>query len=159
MSPTESIARAKVWLEKDGKPLVGKGRAELLETIQRTGSIRKAASQMGFSYRHAWDIISKIGRAYGSPVVVSKRGGRGGGSTDLTDAGRRLLEMYRSAEKASEAALSQTRSEEFIIVSTGQEGRLILAVSRDDSRKLTIRMQGKPMDLKPGERIVITTLR
>jgi len=90
--------RAKVWLEKDGVPVLGGGRAELLETIDKEGSIHRAAGKLGMSYRHAWGIIQKINRAWGEGVVRSTRGGRSGGKTELTASGRALLkEYYRKA--------------------------------------------------------------
>ncbi|MDI6888073.1 MAG: LysR family transcriptional regulator [Methanocellales archaeon] len=92
--------RAKVWLEKDGVPVLGGGRAELLETIDEEGSIRKAAEKLGMSYRHAWEIIKKINRAWGEEVVHSNRGGRGGGKTMLTEGGRALLKEYNKKAAA-----------------------------------------------------------
>lgn len=92
-------ARAKVWIEKEGKPLIGKGRARLLEEIDATGSIRQAASRMGLSYRHAWDMVSRMADAFGSPVVVSFRGGREGGRSILSTEGRELLRAYKDAER------------------------------------------------------------
>jgi len=86
--------RAKVWLEKDGVPVLGGGRAELLEKIDEEGSIRKAAEKLGMSYRHAWGIIKKINRAWGREVVRSTRGGKKGGKTTLTEGGRALLKEY-----------------------------------------------------------------
>jgi len=87
--------RAKVWLEKDDVPVLGDGRAELLEIIDEEGSIRKAAEKLGMSYRHAWGIIKKINRAWGEEVVHSARGGKEGGKTELTASGRALLKEYR----------------------------------------------------------------
>jgi len=92
--------RAKVWLEKDGVPVLGDGRAELLEIIDEEGSIRKAAEKLGMSYRHAWGIIQKINRAWGEEVVHSTRGGQSGGKTMLTESGRTLLKEYRKKAAA-----------------------------------------------------------
>lgn len=91
--------RAKVWLEKDGRPVLGSGRAELLQTIDAEGSINKAAKKLGMSYRHAWGIIKKINRAWCKEVVRSTRGGKEGGRTTLTESGRALLKEYH--EKAA----------------------------------------------------------
>ena len=88
-------ARCRVWLEKNGRPVFGDGRAELLERIGRSGSIRKAAEEMGMSYRHAWSHLAKIERGWGAKLVIRRAGGTGGGGSALTAAGRRLLERYR----------------------------------------------------------------
>ena len=158
MSPTPSVARAKIWLEKEGEALIGRGRAELLEAIDRTGSIRQAALELGLSYRHAWGVVSRIGKAYGSPVVVSRRGGKKGGSTRLSEAGRKLVEMYRRAERASQLALDSGGFEEFLVVSVDRPGRRLEAISPDGSRTLSVRVEGEPVSIKPGTRILVKTI-
>ncbi len=92
--------RAKVWLEKDGVPVLGDGRAVLLETIDKEGSIHRAAGKLGMSYRHAWGIIQKINRAWGEGVVHSTKGGKEGGKTELTTSGRALLKEYHKKAAA-----------------------------------------------------------
>ncbi|MDD2777431.1 MAG: LysR family transcriptional regulator [Methanocellales archaeon] len=86
--------KAKVWLEKDGWPVLGEGRARLLEAIDEERSILKAAEKLGMSYRHAWGLIQKIKESLGEGIVVSIRGGKDGGSTELNENGRRLLKEY-----------------------------------------------------------------
>ncbi len=86
--------KAKVWLEKDGWPVLGEGRARLLEAIDEEHSILKAAERLGMSYRHAWGIIQNIKDSLGESVVISIRGGKEGGSTELNENGRRLLKEY-----------------------------------------------------------------
>ena len=46
--------RCRAWLEKDGRPVFGDGRARLLEAIRRAGSINGGAATLGMSYRNAW---------------------------------------------------------------------------------------------------------
>ena len=46
--------RLRVWVERDGRAVLGPGRLELLEGIDRHHSISAAARAMGMSYRHAW---------------------------------------------------------------------------------------------------------
>ena len=82
---------------EDGRPLVGKGRARLLELVDTTGSLTEAARAMGMSYRNAWGVLREVSSAAGGPVVVSRRGGRSGGATRLSPLGRGLLEEYRRA--------------------------------------------------------------
>ncbi len=86
--------KAKLWLEKDGWPVLGEGRARLLEAIDEEHSILKAAEKLGMSYRHAWGLIKKINEALGKEVVHSMRGGKMGGSSELNDNGRKLLKEY-----------------------------------------------------------------
>jgi 8-oxo-dGTP diphosphatase len=87
---------------EDGRPLVGKGRAQLLRLVGSTGSITAAARSMGMSYRNAWGVLREVSGTAGGPVVVSERGGSRGGRTRLTALGRGLLEEYARAEEALE---------------------------------------------------------
>ena len=100
--------KAKVWLEKDGWPVLGEGRARLLETIDEEHSILKAAERLEMSYRHAWGIIQKINKALGEDVVRSIRGGKKGGSTELNESGRRLLKEYYDKVDELERILDET---------------------------------------------------
>ncbi len=84
----------------DGRPIMGEGRAELLELVDELGSLSEAARQMGMSYRYAWGVIQKISEAAGSPVVKSTRGGSEGGRTVLTPLGRELVDAFRRVEDA-----------------------------------------------------------
>jgi len=84
----------------DGTPVMGEGKAELLELIDETGSLSDAASTMGMSYRYAWGMVRRVSEAAGGPVVKSVRGGSTGGHTMLTPLGRHLLETFRRVEQA-----------------------------------------------------------
>ncbi|BBD72960.1 hypothetical protein HS1genome_1349 [Sulfodiicoccus acidiphilus] len=75
--------------------MVGKGGVSLLREIERTGSISKAAHNLGMSYKFAWDYVSKIREELGE--VVSKRGRETGGSS-LTPQLEMVLEIYEEAE-------------------------------------------------------------
>jgi molybdate transport system regulatory protein len=44
---TEIRIRNKVWLEIDGRPLLGDGRARLLQAVATTGSINAACQELG----------------------------------------------------------------------------------------------------------------
>lgn len=88
-----------------GRPLIGEGRARLLELIDETGSISGAAKEMGMSYRYAWGVLREIEAVAGAPVVDSSRGGTRGGRTSLTPLGAELLSTFRRvADAVSEEA-------------------------------------------------------
>jgi len=46
----------------------GPGPVELLELIEKTGSISKAAKGMGRSYKKAWDIVSRLNGMAAEPL-------------------------------------------------------------------------------------------
>ncbi len=90
--------RSKVWLLHNGKMVFGKGRAELLEAIGRTGSISAAARELELSYRHAWTMIRASEKRLGLTLLRRTKGGSGGGGATLTGEARALLSRYREAE-------------------------------------------------------------
>lgn len=91
----------------DGE-LIGPGKAELLERIARTGSIAAAGREMGMSYKRAWQLISALNAMFREPLVASTRGGPGGGGAVLTEAGQKVLRLYRAFEgEAAEAGAAQ----------------------------------------------------
>jgi molybdate transport system regulatory protein len=79
---------------------LGPGKADLLEALEQTGSITKAAGRLGMSYMRAWTLIRTINRSFQEPLVVALRGGmRGGGGARLTETGCKALALYRRMEK------------------------------------------------------------
>ena len=68
----------------------------LLENILKFGSISRAASEMGISYRYSWGIVGGAEKALGFSLVHRQVGGYEGGGTSLSKEGRDLLEQYRS---------------------------------------------------------------
>ena len=89
----------KVWLEYKGLPLLGKGGAEILETIKEVESISKSAKKAEMSYRYVWNYLAKLEKRLGEPVVKTYKGGsKGGGGATLTDLGLKLLNEYQRAE-------------------------------------------------------------
>jgi len=88
----------KVWLEFRGEPLLGKGGAEILETIKEVESISKSAKKAKMSYRYVWNYLAKLEQRLGEPVVKTYKGGsKGGGGATLTKLGNELLDEYRRA--------------------------------------------------------------
>ncbi len=99
--PTQEKHRflCKVWLEHNGKPLIGKGGAEILEAIGEVESISQAAKKVEMSYRYVWNYLAKIEKTVLEPVVRTHKGGRrGGGGAKLTELGKSLLKEYRRVE-------------------------------------------------------------
>ena len=88
----------------DGTIVLGPGKADLLDAIARTGSIRAAAGELGMSYMRAWTLVQTMNAAFHAPLVEKERGGSAQGGAQLTAAGRNVLELYRRIEeKASRA--------------------------------------------------------
>lgn len=93
----------------DSTLAIGPGRVELLEGIQRTGSLSQAARDMGMSYRRAWLLMQSLNRSLASPASLAIRGGRQGGGAIVTPTGRALIRVYRRTE----AKVARNISEQF----------------------------------------------
>ena len=101
----------KVWIEYEGNPLIGKGGAEILESIAKENSISKASETLGMSYRYVWNYLQKIKKAIGEPIVETYKGGKsGGGGAKLTETGKNLLAEYTRLENCLCEFLSETKT-------------------------------------------------
>ena len=101
----------KVWIEYKGKPVIGKGGAEILEAIGKENSISKAAETLGMSYRYVWNYLQDIHKTLEQPIVETYKGGKfGGGGARLTDLGRSLLGEYKQVESYLSKVLSDSGS-------------------------------------------------
>ncbi|WP_290899517.1 winged helix-turn-helix domain-containing protein [Ferroglobus sp.] len=99
----------RIWIEKDGEFLMGKGGAEILKAIKKHGSISKASKELEMSYRYVWGYIKKMEEKLGNRIVETKRGGEKGGESSLTELAEKLLEIYEEAEKAFERKIEELR--------------------------------------------------
>jgi molybdate transport system regulatory protein len=86
--------RSKVWLEFEGKPIMGEGRKEILQAINQFGSILQASRATGISYRRIRGAIREMERIVGSALVRSFRGGEHGGGATLTTEAIELMKCY-----------------------------------------------------------------
>lgn len=86
---------------------VGARRIALLEAIGDTGSITAAARSVGLSYKGAWDAVNAANNLADAPLVARTTGGAGGGGTQLTQRGQRLVASYRAAEAEQARFLEQ----------------------------------------------------
>lgn len=73
----------------------GDGRQKLLEKIEEMGSIRRAAQDMGMSYRAAWGKIKATEEGLGIKLLDRRIGGAQGGGAALTGEAKQLMLAYR----------------------------------------------------------------
>jgi molybdate transport system regulatory protein len=92
-----SQVRLRLLLDED--IAFGPGKAELLEAIQRAGSISAAAKALDMSYRRAWMLVETMNSCFESPLVKSAKGGSGGGGAEVTPEGLALLQAFRRMEQ------------------------------------------------------------
>lgn len=89
------ITKGRVWVEKDGELYLGWGRIQLLEKIEKSGSISAAAKEMGLAYRNAWLWVDSMNRLAPSPLVEKVTGGTGGGHARLTEEAHKAIKYYK----------------------------------------------------------------
>jgi molybdate transport system regulatory protein len=94
-SKSQYKAKGKVWVEKDGVAYMGWGRVELLEQIDKLGSIAAAARYMGMGYRNAWLEVDEMNRLAPKALVIKVLGGAGGGQAILTAEGQKIINEYK----------------------------------------------------------------
>ena len=90
--------RVKLTLHRNER-YFGPGICELLEIIDETGSIQAAARQMDMSYTKAWKILNRAEKEMGFALITRVNGGRNGGSSVLTDQGKKAIGSFRAMEK------------------------------------------------------------
>jgi len=84
--------RLHLWLETTEGVFFGTGLALLLVKIEQYGSLKKAAEDLGMSYRAAWGKIRKTEEVLGVRLIAQKGCKKGGHR--LTEHGELLKEKY-----------------------------------------------------------------
>jgi molybdate transport system regulatory protein len=86
---------------------IGPGKADLLQAINETGSLTAAAARFAMSYKRAWTLVQEMNSAFEELLVVTEKGGAGGGGTaKLTRLGHRVLTRYREMEANANKAVA-----------------------------------------------------
>lgn len=96
---------SRIWIGSEEGMFLGEGRIALLELIDTHGSISTAAKEMGMSYKKAWRLVDTMNKNAPKPLVKQQIGGKGGGGTALSDAGKKAIEAYHELKKKHEQFL------------------------------------------------------
>lgn len=80
------------------EPALGPGKADLLEAIERTGSISAAGRALGMSYRRTWLLVDSMNRCFTEKLVEAQAGGGAGRGARVSATGRAVLARYRAME-------------------------------------------------------------
>ena len=92
---------------------MGPGKADLLEAIDREGSISAAGRALGMSYRRTRMLVDGMNRCWKDRLVETVAGGGEGRGARVTEAGRVVLAAYRALEARLEAAVQGEAIGEF----------------------------------------------
>ncbi len=94
-----------------GRRYLGGDRIDLLEAIDRLGSITKAARAVNLSYKAAWDTVDAMNNLAEKPLLISASGGQHGGGSYLTHHGRDIVHLYRLLESGYLRLLAQMQAQ------------------------------------------------
>ena len=83
--------RLHLWIESEKGMMLGLGRAQLIENIEKYGSLQNAAKKMGISYRAAWGSIKKTEEVLGYKLLERNAGGY-----HLTELGKELDRKFKT---------------------------------------------------------------
>jgi len=103
----------KLWLEKNGEKYFGDGPCDILQRVDRLGSLRQAAEEINMSYSQAWQLITELEKKLGFKLLDKQAGGRSGGGSKLTVKGRTITETYASFRREAEGILSKLEGKWF----------------------------------------------
>jgi len=161
----------KIWLEYQGKPVLGKGGAEILKAIEKEETISKAARKLGMSYRYVWDYLERMEKTLQEPVVITFRGGRtGGGGARLTNLGENILKEYCRMEEYVGSLLADKEYWEAVGLKISARNLLEGIVKEVEKDEMTAKVRVEietptlvtalisreaveDLDIKPGDRV------
>jgi molybdate transport system regulatory protein len=109
ISQCQPIMHLRLWLDTEDGLLFGPGRANLLDLIDRHGSLRQAAKELGISYRAAWGKLRKTEEVLGFKLIDKGESYKEG--YRLTEAGRQIKENFaRWYKEVEDDALEKART-------------------------------------------------
>jgi len=83
--------RSRHWIiDENGNIIMGEGRRQILENIEKTGSMNKTAKIMKMSYKGVWSKIKATENYLKKKIVMADRKQ----GSCLTKEGRELLDKY-----------------------------------------------------------------
>ncbi len=100
-----------LWLGRKGKAFLSANRIDLLESVDRLGSITRAAQDIGLSYKAAWDAVDAMSNLADRPLMIRATGGQHGGGSQLTEHGRELVRLYRLLQSGYQRLLAQMQAQ------------------------------------------------
>ncbi|MGZ8240801.1 MAG: TOBE domain-containing protein [Methylobacter sp.] len=83
---------------------------QLLAAIESSGSINQAAREVGLTYKGAWEMIERANNLSPKVLISTATGGRLGGGTRLTPAGKVFLQLFIRIQEEHRNFLEQVNN-------------------------------------------------
>jgi molybdate transport repressor ModE-like protein len=107
--------QTKTWIENEkGELLFGKGKTQVLEDVERTGSISGAAKRLGMNYKKTWSHVQILQKSFDKPLVETQKGGGERGGTTLSVEAYELMDAYKKLQADIEAFANKRFKELFL---------------------------------------------
>ena len=114
MTPRIGSLKLKAQLFAGDEIAMGPGKADLLEAIEREGSISAAGRALGMSYRRTWELVDTMNRCWSERLVDAIPGGGRDKGARVTDHGHAVLKAYRELEQRLVKAAEGSRIEQLM---------------------------------------------
>ncbi len=112
---TRLYIKTKTWMENEKKELLfGKGKTEVLIEIEKTGSISKAAENLGMNYKKAWSHIKLLQKNLDDVLVETHKGGGENKGTFLTPLAKEYIRKYKQLQTEVEEFANERFKELFL---------------------------------------------
>jgi len=98
----------KIWIEENGKVIFGKGRDEILKSIEEQHSLNAAAKELGMSYRAAWGRLKASEERMEKKLVEISTKEK---SLHLTNQAKAIIERFEKLEKDVENILKKAEED------------------------------------------------
>jgi len=108
----------KIWIEKNGKVLFGKGRDDILHAIEKGQSLNAAAKKLEMSYRAAWGRLKASEERMGIRLVNTNKSDK---SMQLTENAKALIARFEQLEKDVEKLLLKANADFQQLLTNGGE--------------------------------------
>jgi molybdate transport system regulatory protein len=109
--PKKTIITGTLSLQSEGFGQFSEQQILLLQAINLTGSITKAAKNMGISYKTAWDRIETMNNLSITPLVKRSAGGAKGGGTALTEKAEQIIAEFLQIQQEHSKLLQRIGGE------------------------------------------------
>ncbi|MFZ2727298.1 MAG: TOBE domain-containing protein [Methylococcaceae bacterium] len=80
---------------------------KLLAAVDSTGSISQAAKETSITYKGAWEMIERANNLAPQALIITATGGKQGGGTQLTAAGKLLLSVFQQLQTEHQQFITQ----------------------------------------------------
>jgi molybdate transport system regulatory protein len=112
--------RYKIWIEKDGRVLFGRGRDDILTTIESLRSLNAAAKKLQMSYRAAWGRLKASEERMGMKLVEVDSTEKG---MHLTPRAKGIIERFEKLEKDVEGLLKDAEQDFRSLIEDDKKGK------------------------------------